>query len=268
MMALLQNILLVALVSSFSRCVVVADANELRQILVPKKAGAVVKVGFFHGSFDQFHRGHGDVVERNLRLPDDIDANQEWGDCDFVIPYPCRGGDGHKKRTPFPERLDRLVEIYSEHERVIIFTGGLAELQMALTKPISKTHVSAIDGIELVGLMGSDTAKWLLEQLSDADAHPCMAQLAREYMSGILLSDPEKAETTWGGCVSIPAESIVVVLRKDDTLPENLKIGDIPIKTLGRNAATREISSSDIKEKEERGQDTSQYRMPGSWNRL
>jgi hypothetical protein len=82
------------------------------------------------------------------------------------------------------------------------------KLQKILTLKISDERVAPkIDGLKIVGIIGSDTAlKLQPNRLSSA-----------LFMSGTVVSDTYKNHT-WGGVIALPVRSFIVSIRRGDDL--------------------------------------------------
>ena len=168
------------------------------------------KICYYPGSFDPIHLGHEGMANHVLK-------NRI---CDYVIVFPALGKDEYKDRTDDSLRTEMLFAAFGSHPNVIVTKYNAKELQEALLKPAdnSEQHlmVSKIEGVEYIGLLGSDSA-------NAASKNP---KYLEALMRGKQLQDRHK-NTSAGTIAAIPATSFVVGVREGESI-DNLhqKIGD------------------------------------------
>ncbi|MGL5784565.1 MAG: hypothetical protein ACRCYZ_03765 [Alphaproteobacteria bacterium] len=148
------------------------------------------KVGYYVGSFDPIHKGHEEVVQ--IILSENL--------CDYVIVYPSWGGDSYKQRANIKLRLGMLFDLFKDHPRIIVTRYSPQKLQTTLLAP-------KFEGIEFVGVIGSDVALWLASEKASS----------RAFMSGVTIT-PEHENHTWGGAIALPVNSFIVSMRAGDDL--------------------------------------------------
>lgn len=173
------------------------------------------KICFYPGSFDPFHEGHEFMVGEALE-----------GVCDYVLIYPSFGGDDYKPdRSALVERQKKLYEIYGRHEKVLLTKMTPLELYEYFKEKR-----------DFVALVGSDVARWLMED----------KKMAHEFATGVKPS----ANNTWGGCVAVYADSFVIFLRgesRKDEFTRTLLDRDV-IEIIESPKGIRGISSTKIRQ--------------------
>ncbi len=143
------------------------------------------KICFYPGSFDPFHEGHDFVAQKSL---------DEF--CDYILIYPSWGGDDYKlNRSSLAVRQNKLNEIYANHPKIILTKMAPKELYEYFKQKR-----------DFIAIVGSDVAKWLMHD----------EKIAHEFATGIR----PIANDTWGGCVSVHADSFVIFLRGNSTKKE------------------------------------------------
>lgn len=198
------------------------------------------RIGYYVGSFDPLHKGHEAVAQMPMQK----------GLCDLVIIYPAWGGDSYKNRIDVSLRHDMVFSIFQDHPTVIVTRLTPKDLQEALTIPdLSKVKDKpvvkpAFEGMEFIGVIGSDTALWLEPNEKAFSA----------FMTGIQI--PKKYQThTLGGLMALPAESFIVALREGDDLgPLKGKIRDREILAVIESEHERTLSSTAVKKALKKGE--------------
>lgn len=156
------------------------------------------RVGYYIGSFDPIHKGHEEIA-KNV-LAENL--------CDYVIIYPSWGGDSYKQRASVDLRLEMLFALFKEHPQIIVTRYPPKVLQNTLTQKTSKNAmVPKFNGLEFLGVVGSDTALMLTPNMDSSIA----------FMAGSVIS-PEHENHTWGGCIALPVSSFIVSMRAGDDL--------------------------------------------------
>lgn len=186
------------------------------------------RVGYYIGSFDPLHKGHEKVA--GLCLEKDL--------CDYVIVYPSWGGDTFKKRIDVQRRLDMLFAMFEQHPTIIVTRFPPKKLQDTLTRLDSSKAgfvKPAFNGMSFIGIVGSDTALAVVKS----------SQALSTFMTGKRIAEIHY-EHTVGGCMALPVDSFVVVMREGDDLnPLKGKIGQKKIAAVFEADSTvNELSST------------------------
>ena len=99
-----------------------------------------MRVGFYWGSFDPFHKGHEDIVRRSLK----------GGRSDYVVVFPEPGDSFPKpQRSSWEIRNEMLLNLYSKHPQVLI--AKTPDPEFVFQKLFSAKCF-------IIGLIGSDAA--------------------------------------------------------------------------------------------------------------
>jgi nicotinic acid mononucleotide adenylyltransferase len=209
------------------------------------------RVGYYTGSFDPIHRGHMGFAEGVI----------EAGYCDYVLIVPAWGGDGYKERAPVSMRLEMQQALFAQHPRIIVTNLSPLAVQQALTKIIPDQTIRGYpaveaedDGVEFIGLIGSDTALNLAMPASNDQDEVNRRKRLQVFMRGV--SIPEKhAETTIGSIMALPVFRFIVGLRDGDDLGVlNGVVGDRPIAKIYKNEQARQASSTLVKQRLREGE--------------
>lgn len=233
---------LICFLSTASNALILEDLIEkgtLLQTLHHKK------VGYYTGSFNPFHKGHEKIPNQVL----------EKGLCDYVLVVPAWSSDDAYKtgRIDVQKRLDMLFSVFADHPHVIVTRMTPLQMQEALTcldegrtvndKPTVK---SKIEGLEFIGIMGSDKALSL----------PAMQKELSAFMAGIKVPQKYK-EHTIGGIIALPVKEFIVSLRQgDDLTPLHGHIGNRPISAIIESESERGLSSTLVREAVKKGEPT------------
>lgn len=223
-------------------CVSSAQALVLEDLIQNGTLETTLKnkrIGYYVGSFDPLHKGHEAVAQLPMKK----------GLCDLVIIYPAWGGDSYKTRVNVNLRHDMVFSVFQDHPTVIVTRLSPKDLQDKLTVPTflkvkDKTIVKpAFEGVEFIGIVGSDTA------LSLAPNEKALST----FMTGLQIS--EKYQThTLGGLMALPAESFIVTLREGDDLSSlNGKIRDRKILAVIESEQEQTLSSTAVKKALKKG---------------
>lgn len=186
------------------------------------------KIAYYSGSFDPLHLGHQDIAREVVRQ----------GLADYVIAVPSWGGDTYKKRVDVQHRLDMLFAAFADDPHVIVTRLTPYELQKLLTFENPPGYLdSKFAGTQFVGLIGSDTARYLAPN----------AEALETFMTGKVIADHHK-QNTLGGLMAIPVQSFIVALREGDNLePLQGRIGERKIQAVIQSQTYKDTSSTKVK---------------------
>jgi len=204
--------------------------EHLHQQNILQTTFAHKKIGYYVGSFDPLHLGHEafvhEIIQKNV--------------CDYVIVYPCWGGDSFKQRTDVQLRLEMLCAAFANHAKIIVTKLTPLELQKLLTVADAQDKVKpAFLGTEFIGIMGSDSVIAMHAYSS--------AEWAVNFMRGVKIPS-HYAQHTNGSTMALPVHSFIVALcKKDEESMFTRFVDDRPIIHVLENIETKELSSSDIK---------------------
>lgn len=200
------------------------------------------KIGYYTGSFDPFHKGHEEVIK--LVLKQNL--------CDYIFVVPLWGGDNHKVRIPISKRLLMLHKLYEKDPKVIFTYLNSREVQQLFTihlkniKNVRNGFLISDLNIEFIGIIGSDTALWLLNSKKNGEEEIYRKKMLDMFMRGIEVSN-EYANNSFGNIICLPVNKFIIALRNNDILSMQDKIAGRPIMALIKSNTTQTISSTQVK---------------------
>ena len=142
------------------------------------------KVGYYTGSFDPFHIGHQDIVEKALEH------------LDYVLVYPAPGQDKYKKRSDFSIRLNMIAGIYDIHPRVLYTNWSPKELQDKLIS------------LQVIAILGSDTIEKTLESPNAEFREQCY----KVMFQGCQIPESHENDAV-GALMAVRAKAFIVAAR-------------------------------------------------------
>lgn len=158
-------------------------------------------LGVFLGSFDPFHIGLQEVVTKA----------KDGGWCDYVLLFPIWEQKTSNQMSDVKVRQDMLFAMYENDPKVIVTRLSPQEVQKLLIKPHALNqkkkpkYTPVIKGLEIIGIVGSDTAFDFLTNKTVASIFMTGEVVNNEYFSSIA-----------GSLMAIQAQGFLIALRKGE----------------------------------------------------